>query len=471
MYVQYVVYTEDLSAAGMKHKRHKEKRHRSSSSSSQNGQSSHIHLVGRIASAIAKRKQHKARELLLGLISDIGSMHASSISKLLCSCLQEKTHREIAAGSTLLHVAAQCGDVESIKLLLANGADPNAVDVLKRTPLHVAGAVSARALLAAAQAHGIPVDLAALDASGCSVDDALWMAMREEGDGHDDTYEDEEEKVRRANAIYGDNGDDHEGGSRAARQTEEEAWNARLREESLFEQAEAGVSSFGAWGDADDYADADGENGEDWFSAVAAEVAARNAQRAREAREKAEAAAAAAWGARTAERRGWKHPASAESDGTAAAEERQRRAEEAFRRLQQQEQRARELALRAEARSRYITAWLRLQPPSEASGGATAALETLHAVDFPWPTRSVLDGLRFVRPLTADEVGLHVLSDEEMPDTHSRRKALRAELRRWHPDKFVARYGGRIAAAERQAVLLLVKAVSQCLNELVETRL
>ena len=96
-------------------------------------------------------------------------------------------------------------------------------------------------------------------------------------------------------AIYGDNGDDHEGGSRAARQTEEEAWNARLREESLFEQAEAGVSSFGAWGDADDYADADGENGEDWFSAVAAEVAARNAQRAREAREKAEAAAAAAW--------------------------------------------------------------------------------------------------------------------------------------------------------------------------------
>ena len=196
--VRTVVYTEDLPAAGMKHKRHKEKRHRSSSSSSQNGQSSHIHLVGRIASAIAKRKQHKARELLLGLISDIGSMHASSISKLLCSCLQEKTHREIAAGSTLLHVAAQCGDVESIKLLLANGADPNAVDVLKRTPLHVAGAVSARALLAAAQAHGIPV-IGALDASvALSTTRSGWRCVRK---AMGTTIHAGQEKVHRARHL------------------------------------------------------------------------------------------------------------------------------------------------------------------------------------------------------------------------------------------------------------------------------
>ena len=48
----------------------------------------------------------------------------------------------------------------------------------------------------------------------------------------------------------------------------------------------------------------------------------------------------------------------------------------------------------------------------------------------------------------------------------ARRRAVQAELRRWHPDKFVARWGSRFPAEEREALLLRVKQVAQCLTEL-----
>jgi hypothetical protein len=44
------------------------------------------------------------------------------------------------------------------------------------------------------------------------------------------------------------------------------------------------------------------------------------------------------------------------------------------------------------------------------------------------------------------------------------RLALRKELMRWHPDKFGARFGGRLAAGDREAVLAGVQAVAQQLT-------
>lgn len=68
-------------------------------------------------------------------------------------------------------------------------------------------------------------------------------------------------------------------------------------------------------------------------------------------------------------------------------------------------------------------------------------------------------------------------SHEDLPRTYSsiflcstgkdeRRKRLRVELMRWHPDKFEARFGRRLALAERQRILDRVKAQSQALNAL-----
>ena len=46
------------------------------------------------------------------------------------------------------------------------------------------------------------------------------------------------------------------------------------------------------------------------------------------------------------------------------------------------------------------------------------------------------------------------------------RRRVRAELMRWHPDKFGSRVGARLAPAERPAALERVKAVAQMLTEL-----
>lgn len=45
------------------------------------------------------------------------------------------------------------------------------------------------------------------------------------------------------------------------------------------------------------------------------------------------------------------------------------------------------------------------------------------------------------------------------------RRAFRQASRRWHPDKFVARHGSRIAAADRPTVMAAVQALMQDINE------
>lgn len=44
------------------------------------------------------------------------------------------------------------------------------------------------------------------------------------------------------------------------------------------------------------------------------------------------------------------------------------------------------------------------------------------------------------------------------------RRRSRAELMRWHPDKFVAKFGRRLEAKDRNDILAKVNAISQLLN-------
>jgi NF-kappa-B inhibitor-like protein 1 len=176
-------------------------------------------------------------------------------------------------------------------------------------------------------------------------------------------------------------------------------------------------------------------------------MAARQAKRAREAREKAEATAAE----RRSERDRWQR------DAHAASAERQKQAEAAFERFEEARRRADALAqdeARAEARARYLAAWVALAPRADGAGALSAS-------EVPWPSRVTPSA---GRPLALDEVALHVLSPEM--DAAARRRALTTELRRWHPDKFVSRWGARLLHAERDDVLAHVKQVSQCLTEL-----
>ena len=54
------------------------------------------------------------------------------------------------------------------------------------------------------------------------------------------------------------------------------------------------------------------------------------------------------------------------------------------------------------------------------------------------------------------------------PNTEAaqRRRVIQNELRRWHPDKFTAKWGKRLFASEAEAVLVGVKQVAQALNNL-----
>jgi NF-kappa-B inhibitor-like protein 1 len=61
-----------------------------------------------------------------------------------------------------------------------------------------------------------------------------------------------------------------------------------------------------------------------------------------------------------------------------------------------------------------------------------------------------------------DELQRVVLYGAEGPEEQRRR--LRTELVRWHPDKFVAKFGRRLAAGDRERVLERVNALSQQLN-------
>ena len=419
-------------------------------------------MLKKLASAIAKGDRSKARELIVACGGSSTGLNAA-----LCAPLEERPHRGIAAGETVLHVAARAGDAMLVELLVAAGADVNLKDLQERTAMHVAGGAVARALLESAERHGQRVDLDVTDATGCSVNDAVFLALRDDDDVADEGKDASEWRQRVEAAHSGD----YEGLGRKHRpRSSEEAWHSRLREESYFEEAELPGSSSGAlggWGDSrggDEAGGRDAEGG-DWFSEIAAAMAARQAKRAREAREKAEATAAE----RRSERDRWQrdaHAASAERrserdrwqrDAHAASAERQKLAEAAFERFEEARRRADALAqdeARAEARARYLAAWVALAPRADGAGALSAS-------EVPWPSRVTPSA---GRPLALDEVALHVLSPEM--DAAARRRALTTELRRWHPDKFVSRWGARLLHAERDDVLVHVKQVSQCLTEL-----
>ena len=72
--------------------------------------------------------------------------------------------RPSAVGRTELHLAADCGQLDSVQWLLGSGADANAADALGRTPLHVAVCRCDVAVVKQLMQHG--ADAAATDDRG-----------------------------------------------------------------------------------------------------------------------------------------------------------------------------------------------------------------------------------------------------------------------------------------------------------------
>ena len=68
--------------------------------------------------------------------------------------------------------------------------------------------------------------------------------------------------------------------------------------------------------------------------------------------------------------------------------------------------------------------------------------------------------------LPENECGAQNLILYGVQSAAERKKRLRLELMRWHPDKFVAKFASRVIAKDKERVAEGVKRVSQMLNSL-----
>ena len=229
---------------------------------------------------------------------------------------------------------------------------------------------------------------------------------------------------------------------------EDREWQERLREEDAFDNGQPNELFLDScW---------DQETTEtDWFETIAAQAAAKAAaQAAKQAEEKAERVAAALG---RSQRRHISGTAS-DADGDHERRERQAAAEAAFdasTRMRNEVESSLEVS-KARAREAYAQGWAVLLMDK---GTGPLGLR-----DFPWPCRCNREQNHLASTFTADTIADMVL----LPglDKSERRRSLQAEMRRWHPDKFVSRWLKRLVEADVPQVLERVKNIAQALNEL-----
>ena len=222
----------------------------------------------------------------------------------------------------------------------------------------------------------------------------------------------------------------------------------------------------------------DGTVGQD-AAARAEAVAARRRAEDMAAREHAARQAAALRSERQARAGEWAARREAEAAAAATAQARQQEAARRAARLAQ-EAAAEEAAAAtmAAARQRYAARWSALLAWATADGPlpesrvgigpAPPPADCLRFAAMPWPSEAWARarGDAGAADLNAAEVR-SVVVPPEVSGTAAR-KALQDELRRWHPDKFVARYGGALLPTERDEILEGVTRISQCLTELLQ---
>lgn len=97
-------------------------------------------------------------------------------------------------------------------------------------------------------------------------------------------------------------------------------------------------------------------------------------------------------------------------------------------------------------RARYEARW-----HTFATAGEDKAVRM---ADVPWLVEDISQDLQ---QLTAFVMYGASTAEEQ-------RRRSRAELMRWHPDKFVAKFGRRLDAKDKHGILAKVNAISQLLN-------
>ena len=306
-------------------------------------------------------------------------------------------------GGTLLHAAARdSADAALLRALLAAGADINAIDNNGRTAVHVASAAAVQVLLREARLCGQQIDLGLRDRRGVSVCDA----------------------------IQGGAGSATSGGARSGRERPLERGAGR-RGCARRRRTRRSTTPFTAG----------------LTTTAVARTATTGLGRSRRSGRRAPTRRATP---RAPRRR--RATSGVSRSGCGASARRRRSA-----------RRARSsTGWRSGARSWRSEKPRARRTPTAGALGERAAATPLKFGDIPWPCRG--GAPRAGRALGRDDVEGVLVA--HLPDAAARRRALRAEIGRWHPDKFTQRWGRKLDAAARDQILEGVTQVAQLLNEL-----
>lgn len=317
-------------------------------------------------------------------------------------------------GCTALHLAAEDGHSDVVAWLLRHGARADVVDDAGDTAAHHAAKWAALRpeLIVAFRTHA-PSSLHVADATGRTPRDVAAAVLAHASAKADAAR-------RRANAA-----DDsaaraaaHAAAEQAAQR--EQDWRSRLFDEAELD-GDGGGDEY--WGTADAY-EPDHEAG------AAPHVPGRTGSRQPAGRGREREATPVGDGRDGTPERGYQAPGNVFEDWK---REKQRERQAASERILEEE-RAKDAAWRQrvaagstlqQQRAAYAASWHALK---------STAAEQLRATDIPWPVPAGREG----EVIDLVLVGIP-------PDKH--RSVLRAELKRWHPDRFGARFSAALQAA------------------------
>ncbi|GAB4819883.1 hypothetical protein N2152v2_006929 [Parachlorella kessleri] len=347
--------------------------------------------------------------------------------------------------NTALHEACRHGHLEVAKLLLKHGARADAANGRGDTPAHLATRHRHLEVLAVLLQSRRPPDIEARNQQGVSIRELVETAL--EGGGAptnggarrqgpelppEPGWASGQRQGPKRGGAAGSGADAQR--ARQAQRAQREAdspdsWRQRLAEEL------SDVEDPSIWGEEQQFSGADEcETAEEYAQRIWEEMQAR-----RQAQRDAEMAAFRRRRRDEESRREWAR----------------RQAEDASRRVLEEE-------------VKKDSAWRHAVAQGQA-GAKRASYEArwqffttkhtdapIHYKDVPW----------ILPQETASQEELQHVVLYGASTHEEKRRRLRSELVRWHPDKFVSKFGARLAEGDRQRVLDRVNATSQLLNAL-----
>jgi hypothetical protein len=341
--------------------------------------------------------------------------------------------------TTSLHAASRLGHVKSVQVLLRYGANASLQDLKGDTAAHLAARNHhLDTLTVLLRSKTIGGSLQAPNDKGETVEDLTEKAMAQQGiqakRAEEEKYQRRRRRQRRQNSDFSF--------SKCDEENVQIDWEERLRRELSPREEQAYYCYDSTW-NADQF-----ETAEEYAKRLWLEMEAREREKQKSTRENLN-----------------REDTRSQQEG---ARERQKEANIKQQRQQQEKKEEAEWRAAKSAgsaslkRASYEARW---EFFCTKNNGKLATF-----ADIPWiltpnykPTSTATVASSFLSEL--EHVLLHNASTKD-PTFESKRQILRRELIRWHPDKFIGKFGAFLDPGDRDTILSAVTETSQHLTEL-----